>query len=62
MVQYGDNLYVLVCVFVMVQYGNNLEATVRNGVCVLVCVFVIVQYGDNLEATALVCVHMYVYL
>ena len=38
------------CVFVMVQYGDNVEATAL--VCVIVCVFVMVQYVDNLEFTA----------
>ena len=47
---------VYLCVFVMVQHGCNLEATVL--VCVLVFVFVMFQYGDNIKAMAQVCVYL----
>ena len=49
-------MYVFVCVFVIVQYGDNLEAAAL--VCVLVFVFVMVQYGDNIKAMTQVCVYL----
>ena len=51
---------VFVCVFMMVPYGDTVEATAL--VCVIVCVFVMVQYVDNLEFTAQVCMYFCVYL
>ena len=46
---------VLVCVFMMVHYGDNLEVTAMV-VCTWLGVLLLLQYGDYLEATTLVCV------
>ena len=53
---------VLVCLFVIVQYDDNLEATALVCVHALVCLFVMVQFGEYLEVTALVVCTLCMYL